>query len=138
MKTTTPAAAAFRELRDLVATYLEGSDDAARAAELLAALDPDAPVSIPAEEPLTEVQKDRQRRMLGLTTDQVDEVLAGKTRRDVAMYAMGTLSNAQELMRRVVDEEEGTVSYSVSDANANAIRQLMNVAKYAIDKAVPR
>ena len=137
MKTTNPAAA-FRELRDLVATYLEGSDDAPRAAELLAALDPDAPVSIPAEEPLTEEQKDRQRRMLGLTTDQVDEVLAGKTRRDVAMYAMGTLSNAQELMRRVVDEEEGTVSYSVSDANANSIRQLMNVAKYAIDKAVPR
>jgi hypothetical protein len=127
---------ALLELRALVATYLAGSDDALRAAELLAALDPDAPVSISADEALTEEQKDRQGLMFGLTTDQLDEVFRGKNARDVAMYALGTLSNAQELIRR--DVYEGTVEWSVGDRDANTIRQLINVAKYAIDKAVPR
>lgn len=135
MKPLDPAAA-LSELRALVATYLEGSDDAGRAQELLAALDPNAPIAIPTEAPLTEDQKARQRRMFGLTTDQLDHVFQGKSARDVAMYAMGTLSNAQELIRR--DEYEGQIEYSVSVSNANSIRQFMNIAKYAIDKAVPR
>lgn len=48
------------------------------------------------------------------------------------MYAMGTLSNAQELIRR------GDDCWSVADRDADTIRRLINVAKYAIDKAVPR
>lgn len=131
--------ASLRELRALVATYLEGSDDADRAQELLDALDaldPNKPIAILAQAPLTEAQKDHQRRMFGLTTDQLDDVFQGKSARDVAMYAMGTLSNAQEMIRR--DEYEGEIEYSVSDANANSIRQFINIAKYAIDKAVPR
>ena len=74
--------------------------------------------------------------MFGCTAAAIDEALAGKEPRDIAMYAMGTLSNAQELIRR--DVYEGTVEWSISDANANTIRQFMNIAKYAIDKAVPR
>lgn len=134
MKIIDPAAA-FRELRDLVAAYLEGSADADRATELLAALDPSTPIVIPAEEPLTEAQKDRQRDMFGLTTNQLDEVLQGKSRRDVAMYAMGTLSNAQEYIRQRHDGEYG---WTVAEIHANTIRRLINVAKYAIDKAAPR
>lgn len=135
--TTTNRDTALRELRALVATYLEGSDDAARAAELLAALATPAVVSAPApESPPTPAQESRERSMFGCTAAAIDQVLNGKEPRDVAMYAMGTLSNAQELIRR--DEYEGTIEWSVSDSNANTIRQFINIAKYAIDKAVPR
>ncbi len=148
-------AAARRELRDLVATYLEGSDDAPRAAELLDALDP-LPSMLSdtfwekAKEALanaaTNVQKDetasarwkreeRERSMFGCTAAAIDEVLATKEPRDIAMYAMGSLSNAQELISRDGDEP---FAWSVRRADANTIRQLMNIAKYAIDKAVPR
>jgi hypothetical protein len=74
--------------------------------------------------------------MFGCTAAAIDEALARKDPRDIAMYAMGTLSNAQELIR--CNEYEGTIEWSVSASNANTIRQLMNIAKYAIDKAVPR
>lgn len=83
-----------------------------------------------------EARENRERSMFGCTAAAIDEALAGKSPRDVAMYAMGTLSNAQELIRR--DVYEGEIEYSVSDANANSIRQFINIAKYAIDKAVPR
>jgi len=80
-------------------------------------------------------QEDRERRMFGCTTAAIDEALAGKSPRDIAMYAMGTLSNAQEYIHQRYDGEFG---WSVADINANKIRQLVNIAKYAIDKAVPR
>jgi len=132
--------AALRELRALVATYLEGSDDAPRAAELLAALDnPVAAASAAsarAAEP-SSMPDDQARAMFGCTAQAIDGALDGKDPRDIAMYAMGTLSNAQELIQR--SEYEGQVEWSVPNAHrANTIRQLMNIAKYAIDKAVPR
>lgn len=137
-------AAVRRELRDLVATYLEGSDDAPRAAELLDALEPlpsmlsdtfwdrfkAALKELPANAAI-----DRERAMFGCTSAAIDEVLARKEPRDIAMYAMGALSNAQELIQRDGDEP---FAWSVRRADANTIRQLMNIAKYAIDKAVPR
>lgn len=130
---TLDRSAALRELRALVATYLEGSDDATRAAELLDALDDQA---APAPAQTTAMPDDRARAMFGCTAIAIDEVLAGKEQRDIAMYAMGTLSNAQELIRR--DVYEGTVEWSVRDHDANSLRQFINIAKYAIDKAVPR
>ena len=84
-----------------------------------------------------ETSEDRERKMFGCTADAIDETLAAMSEpRDIARYAMGTLSNAQELIRR--REYEGTIEYSVRDEDANTIRQLINIAKYAIDKAVPR
>lgn len=80
--------------------------------------------------------EDRERRMFGCTTASIDEALEGMSPRDVAMYAMGTLSNAQELICR--DEYEGAVEWTVTNDDADTIRRLINVAKYAIDKAVPR
>lgn len=136
-----------RELRDLVATYLEGSDDAPRAAELLDALEPlpsmlsdefwerfKAEARKLADEPL-DARQTRERSMFGCTATAIDEVLANKEPRDIAMYAMGALSNAQELICRDGDEP---FAWSVRRADANTIRQLVNIAKYAIDKAVPR
>jgi hypothetical protein len=80
---------------------------------------------------------EQARQMFGCTATTIDEALARcREPRDVARYAMGTLSNAQELIRR--STYEGTIEWSVDDRHANTIRQLMNVAKYAIDKAVPR
>ena len=78
-------------------------------------------------------REDRERSMFGCTTAAIDACLAGKDSRDIAMYAMGTLSNAQELIHR-----QSVSEWTVSDRNANTVRQLMNIAKYAIDKAVPR
>ena len=75
-----------------------------------------------------EDREDRERKMFGCTAAAIDEALDGKEPRDIAMYAMGTLSNAQELIGRG----------AVSERDADTIRRLMNVAKYAIDKAVPR
>lgn len=135
--TTTNRDAALRELRALVGTYLEGSDDAARATELLTALETPSIVPAPApQSPPTPAQKNRERSMFGCTATAIDEALERKLPRDVAMYAMGTLSNAQELIQR--NEYEGKIEWTVSDRDANTIRQFINIAKYAIDKAVPR
>lgn len=139
MKPTLDSNAALQELRALVATYLEGSDDAARAAELLDALQPRSPAPIVAAPRDTDpAQEHRQRKMFGCTAAAIDEAIAGKDPRDIAMYAMSTLSNAQEMIQRKQDEDEGTIEWSVTDRHANTIRQLMNIAKYAVDKAVPR
>ena len=152
MKRTLDSTTALRELRALVGTYLEGSDDAARATELLDALEPQSAAAAPAtREPArgsvdapfrtiegvhrAAVQEGREREMFGCTAAAIDEVLDGKEPRDVAMYAMGTLSNAQELIQRDGDEP---FAWSVRRADANTIRQLMNIAKHAINKAVPR
>ena len=82
-------------------------------------------------------QESREREMFGCTAAALDQALDGKEPRDIAMYAMGTLSNAQEWIQR--SKYEGQVEWSVPDGHrANTIRQLMNIAKYAIDKAVPR
>ena len=129
---TPDRAAALAELRALVATYLEGSDDATRAFELIAAVEAEPNV----EPSHATFDPDVARKMFGCTADAIDGALVGKTRRDAAMYAMGTLSNAQELIQRRA--YEGTPEWWVADRDANTIRQLMNVAKYAIDKAVPR
>jgi hypothetical protein len=130
-------AAALRELRALVATYLEGSDDAARAAELFEALEAPATVSETAPQAPTAAQESRERTLFGCTEAAIDKTLGGKETRDVAMYAMSCLSNAQELIQR--KEYEGQVEWTVAHAHhANTIRQLINIAKYAIDKAVPR
>lgn len=133
---------AMQELRALVGTYLEGSDDAARAADLLDALDP-KPTPPPTLTALSETasarykREDRERQMFGCTAAAIDEALATKDSRAVAMYAMGTLSNAQELIRR--EDYEGAVEWTVANHHdADTIRRLINVAKYAIDKAVSR
>ena len=83
-------------------------------------------------------REDREREMFGCTAAEIDTAIAraGKERRDVAMFAMGVLSDAQELIQR--GEYGSATEWWVLDRNANKIRQLMNVAKYAIDKAVPR
>ena len=146
-KTMEPAAVR-RELRDLVATYLEGSDDAPRAAELLDALEPlpsmlsntfwerlKGAVKELADEPIS-ARETRERALFGCTAAAIDEVLDRKEPRDIAMYAMGTLSNAQEYIRR--STYEGAIEWTVANCDANTLRQLMNIAKYAIDKAVPR
>jgi len=138
MNKPTGTHAALQELRALVATYLEGSDDAARAAELLDALEP-LPSMLSdtfwkmltqtlADEPIT-AQEDRERAMFGCTARAIDAALDGKEPRDVATFAMGTLSDAQELI-----PDRG----AVSERDANTIRQRMNIAKYAISTAVPR
>lgn len=84
--------------------------------------------------------EDHERQMFGCTAAAIDEVLARMSPRDIAMYAMGTLSNAQELIRHddVFSAHGRRDDWHVSDRDANTIRQLMNIAKYAIDKAVPR
>jgi hypothetical protein len=82
------------------------------------------------------MKEDRERQMFGCTAAAIDEALEGMSPRDVAMYAMGTLSNAQELIQR--GSFEGKVEWTVADRDADTIRRLINVAKYAIDKAVPR
>jgi len=46
-----------------------------------------------------------------------------------------TLSNAQELIQRSSYEDQ--IEWSVANRNADTIRRLINVAKYAIGKAVP-
>jgi len=68
-------------------------------------------------------QEDRERAMFGCTEAAIDEALADMDSRDIAMYAMSVLSDAQETLQR---------------SDANTVRQLMNVAKYAINKAAPR
>jgi hypothetical protein len=129
--------AVLLELRALVATYLEGSDDAPRAAKLLDALEVPAPVLVPTpQSPPTPAQESRERAMFGCTAAAIDEALTRKLPRDVAMYAMSTLSNAQELIQR--NEYEGKIEWTVADRHANTLRQFINIAKYAIDKAVPR
>lgn len=85
----------------------------------------------------TNAREDRERALFGCTAAAIDEALAGKDPRDIAMYAMGTLSNAQELFQRT-QYDDTYVEWTVPSRNANTIRQLINIAKYAIDKAVPR
>jgi hypothetical protein len=127
--------AALRELRALVALHLESSPAALRATELLDALSGQVAAALsPARR--APMPDDHARAMFGCTAGAIDEALAGKSPRDVAMYAMGTLSNAQEYIHR--STREGSVEWSVADHDANTIRQLINVAKYAIDRAVPR
>jgi hypothetical protein len=133
--TTTNRDAALRELRVLVATYLEGSDDAARATELLDALDARNTTVLISATTTSAIPDDRARSMFGCTATAIDEALTSKEPRDIAMYAMGTLSNAQEYIRCNNYE---AIEWSVADRDANALRQLINIAKYAIDKAVPR
>ena len=142
MKSALNSATAMRELRALVATYLEGSDDAPRASELLDALEPlpsllsdtfwerlKSAVKDLADAPTAE-QEDRERGMFGCTAAAIEKSLARcREPRDVAMFAMGTLSDAQELI-----PGRG----AVSERDANTIRQRINIAKYAINMAVPR
>ena len=123
---------ALRELRALVATYLEGSDDAPRAAELLEAIG--APPSETAR--ARNKREERERRMFGCTAASIDEALAGKTSRDIAIYAIGTLSNAQDLFQPLTFDRD--VEWTVPSRHVDTIRQFINVAKYAIDKAIPR
>lgn len=127
MKNHSPNAA-LQELRALVATYLEGSDDAARAADLLDALESYAPADVP-DQPDPWAQEKREWPMFGCATAAIDTAIAGKEPRGVAMFAMSVLSDAQEII-----PQRG----AISERDANTIRQRMNIAKYAIDKAVPR
>lgn len=87
-------------------------------------------------DPATLARDDHERRMFGCTMATIEEALMGKTPRDIAMYAMSALSNAQEFICHRQDGE--TVVWVIDDRHVNTVRQLMNVAKYAIDKAVPR
>lgn len=129
---TTPEA--VRELRALVSTYLEGSDDALRAQQLLDAIDPTPPAPIAISDLM-----DQARRMFGCTVEAIDESLVGMTPATIALYAMGTLSNAQEyICQRHESDFEAAPSWYVADRDANTIRQLINIAKYAMTKVVPR
>ena len=74
-------------------------------------------------------QESHERAMFGCTAAALDRALDGKEPRDVAMYAMGMLSDAQELI---------SGRGAVSERDANTIRQRINIAKYAINAAVPR
>ena len=138
---TLDRSAALRELRDIVATYLEGSDDAPRAQELLDVLEPrpsmlsdtfwehfKAAAKVLGDEPITE-REACEREMFGFTASSIAAALVYKEPRAIARYAINALSNAQELIQR--DRPLGIY-------DANTIRQLMNLTKYAIDKAVPR
>ena len=85
-------------------------------------------------DPSSANREDRERQMFGCTMAWLDETLAGRDARDLAMYAMSTLSNAQQL----IQHDPNTNNWFIRDCHANTIRQLMNLAKYTIDKAVPR
>ena len=78
------------------------------------------------------MKEDHERAMFGCTAAAIDEALAPCSPREIAKYAMGTLSNAQEMIRS--RDYEGAVEWTVDDRHANTIRQLINIAKYAIDK----
>ena len=156
MKPSIEPHAALRELRDLVATYLEGSDDAVRAQELLNALEPVDKVGPSARHMNTgaghqaraeaasgakfgvpsSAQEDRERALFGCATSDIDSALDGKSPRDVAMYATGVLSDVQELIRSFPSGFHG--AWKVTDRDADTIRRLLNVAKYTNEKAVPR
>ena len=81
--------------------------------------------------------EDHERRVFGCTAAQIDEALAGKDPRDVAMYATGVLSDAQELIASFEDLPRPEWTFDTRH-KMQTIRQLMNVAKYTINKAVPR
>lgn len=70
--------------------------------------------------------------MFGCTEQALDAALRDKDPRDIAMYAMAILSNAQGML------QEGRIEWSVPAHYINTIRQHMNIAKYAIDRTVPR
>ena len=131
---------ALRELRALVTAYLlEGNADRPRAVELLDALEGrSVPVAAAKVETSNErrLREERECEMFGCAARRLDEVLASKDPRGIAMFATGTLSDAQALIRR--EEYGDDVEWTVADRHANNIRQRINVAKYAIDKAVPR
>jgi len=80
-------------------------------------------------------REDQERQMFGCTAAAIDEALATMSSREVAQYAMDTLWNAQSLIQ---PPHEGETTWSVADRDGNTIRQFINIAKYAIDKAVPR
>ena len=105
---------------------------------VIGAKDEDAPIKHNpiSTAPLPSIPDEHAREMFGCTAQSIDLMLQDKDPRDIAMYAMGVLSNAQELFQRA--ETRGSVQWSVPPDRANTVRQLMNVAKYAIDKAVPR
>jgi hypothetical protein len=81
---------------------------------------------------VTANREDHERTMFGCTAVAIDEALSGKEPRDIAMYAMSVLSDAQELIAAADD------GWIVASRDADTLRRLINVAKYAIDKAVPR
>jgi hypothetical protein len=70
--------------------------------------------------------------MFGCTEQALDAALRDKDPRDIAMYAMAILSNAQGVL------QGGRVEWSVPAQYINTIRQHLNIAKYSIDRAVPR
>jgi hypothetical protein len=129
--TTIDRITALRELHALVGTYLEGSADAPRAAELIAALE-----DHPETSNERRIREERECAMFGTTAARLDQVLAGASPRDIAVYARDMLSSALKLIRS--EEHEGNVEWSIADRHAGTIRQLINVARYAVDKAVPR
>lgn len=75
-----------------------------------------------------------ERAKFGCTAQEIDETIASMTTRDVIVYAIGTLSNAQQLIKR---DPYGSEPWTVTDRDADTIRRLINVAKYVMDKAVP-
>jgi hypothetical protein len=79
--------------------------------------------------PITLAKADIEHTMFGCLVEDIDAVLKDKDPREIAEYALGTLSNASALIQH---------SWSGADHDADMLRQLINIAKYAIDKAVPR
>ena len=128
---------ALKELRSLVATYLEGSDDAVRAAQLLTVIEEstECPSAGPRIHEARNIPDAKARVMFGCTAGVLDQELAGKDPRDIAMYAMSALSNAQELFQST---SYGSFQGGNPANTADRVRQFINIAKYAIDKAVPR
>ena len=70
--------------------------------------------------------------MYGCTIAAIDEAIDGMSPRDMMLYAMSTLANAQTLIDRADD------GWILVSRDADTLRRLINVAKYAMDKAVPR
>lgn len=87
-----------------------------------------------AEPPGPAIPDDLAFEMFGCRASAIDQALAGRSPRGLVQYALSTLSNAQDLIRR-----EGAGEWAVTTSfAANTIRQFMNIAKYALDRAVPQ
>ena len=76
---------------------------------------------------------DREHAVYGCLAEDIDKALEGKEPRDIAQYALERLSDALALIR-----PSPYAGCTVANHDADELREFINIAKYAIDKAVPR